>query len=198
MSPRPLFLRGDRLMFGPTLVGNMFLLVLRRPLCPRQRSGYLQLLCKDFMGCWYNHQYHRRNFSYFFTYYCSLLWEIFTKKMRGDREGRESIRETLIDGWAFGQYCQSRSQSPDKCSVHITFRQDKITRTKPKSETPRSKEGSTPALLGKIASAAKSLQLCPTLCNPIDGSPPGSPVPGILQARTLEWVAISFSSARED
>ena len=43
--------------------------------------------------------------------------------------------------------------------------------------------------------AAKSLQLCPTLCNPIDGSPPGSPVPGILQARTLEWVAISFSNA---
>ena len=42
---------------------------------------------------------------------------------------------------------------------------------------------------------AKSLQSYPTLCNPIDGSPPGSPVPGILQARTLEWVAISFSSA---
>ena len=43
--------------------------------------------------------------------------------------------------------------------------------------------------------AAKSLQSCLTLCDPIDGSPPGSPVPGILQARTLEWVAISFSSA---
>ena len=43
--------------------------------------------------------------------------------------------------------------------------------------------------------AAKSLQSCPTLCNPIDGSSPGSPVPGILQARTLEWVAISFSNA---
>ena len=42
---------------------------------------------------------------------------------------------------------------------------------------------------------AKSLQSCPTLCHPIDGSPPGSPVPGILQARTLEWVAITFSSA---
>ena len=42
---------------------------------------------------------------------------------------------------------------------------------------------------------AKSLQSCPTLCNPIDGSPPGSAVPGILQARTLEWVAISFSNA---
>ena len=45
------------------------------------------------------------------------------------------------------------------------------------------------------AAAAKSLQSCPTLCNPIDGSLPGSPVPGILQSRTLEWVAISFSNA---
>ena len=45
------------------------------------------------------------------------------------------------------------------------------------------------------AAAAKPLQSCPTLCNPTDSSPPGSPVPGILQARTLEWVAICFSSA---
>ena len=45
------------------------------------------------------------------------------------------------------------------------------------------------------AATAKSLQSCPTLCDPIDGRPPGSPVPGILQAKTLEWVAISFSSA---
>ena len=45
------------------------------------------------------------------------------------------------------------------------------------------------------AAAAKSLQSCPTLCDPIDGSPPGSAVPGILQARTLEWVAFSFSNA---
>ena len=44
------------------------------------------------------------------------------------------------------------------------------------------------------AATAKSLQSCPTLCDPIDGSPPGSPVPEILQARTLEWVAISFSN----
>ena len=44
------------------------------------------------------------------------------------------------------------------------------------------------------AAAAKSLQSCPTLCNPRDGSPPGSPIPGILQTRTLEWVAISFSN----
>ena len=47
------------------------------------------------------------------------------------------------------------------------------------------------------AAAAKSIQSCPTLCDPIDGSPPGSTVPGILQARTLEWVAISFSKAWE-
>ena len=52
-----------------------------------------------------------------------------------------------------------------------------------------SQEGNT------AAAAAKSLQSCPTLCDPIDGSPPGSPIPGILQARTLEWVAISFSNA---
>ena len=45
------------------------------------------------------------------------------------------------------------------------------------------------------AAAAKSLQSCPTLCDPIEGSPPGSPIPGTLQARTLEWVAISFSNA---
>ena len=49
--------------------------------------------------------------------------------------------------------------------------------------------------LAAAAAAAKSLQSCPTLCDPRDSSPPGSPIPGILQARTLEWVAISFSSA---
>ena len=53
----------------------------------------------------------------------------------------------------------------------------------------------TTLLISYAAAAAKLLQSCPTLCDPIDGSPPGSPVPGILQARTLEWVAISFSNA---
>ena len=53
----------------------------------------------------------------------------------------------------------------------------------------------TMALISHTVVAAKSLQSCPTLCNPIDGSPPGSPIPGILQARTLEWAAISFSSS---
>ena len=55
--------------------------------------------------------------------------------------------------------------------------------------------GISQARIRAAAAAAMSLQSCPTLCNPIDGSPPGSPIPGILQARTLEWVAISFSNA---
>ena len=58
-------------------------------------------------------------------------------------------------------------------------------------------EHSNGAYVAAAAVAAKSLQLCPTLCDPVDGSPPGSPVPGILQARTLEWVAISFSNAEK-
>ena len=53
------------------------------------------------------------------------------------------------------------------------------------------------SIINSAAAAAKSLQSCPTLCDPIDGSPPGSSVSGILQARTLEWVAISFSNAWE-
>ena len=64
-------------------------------------------------------------------------------------------------------------------------------RTYPKKEgNDRDKDAAAAA----AAAAANSLQLCLTLCDPIDGSPPGSPVPGILQARTLEWVAISFSN----
>ena len=55
-------------------------------------------------------------------------------------------------------------------------------------------QGSKPKSVA-LTAAAKLLQSCPTLCDPRDGSPPGSPIPGILQARTLEWVATSFSSA---
>ena len=61
--------------------------------------------------------------------------------------------------------------------------------------SPRGKRGGGPGELSDpAAAAAKSLQSCPTLCDPVDGSPPGSRVPGILQARTLKWVAISFSN----
>ena len=58
---------------------------------------------------------------------------------------------------------------------------------------PRESKDKVPIASTLAAAAAKSLQSCPTLCNPMDGSPPGSAIPGILQARTLEWVAISFS-----
>ena len=71
--------------------------------------------------------------------------------------------------------------------VNITFEPE--TKVKTFGKTTR-KDGFTAA-----AAAAKSLQLCLILCDPIDCSPPGSPVPGILQAGTLEWVAISFSNA---
>ena len=66
-----------------------------------------------------------------------------------------------------------------------------------KGERPQIKQVCLHLVLGSTLQnyAAKSLQSCLTLCDPIDGSPPGSPVPGILQARTLEWVAISFSNA---
>ena len=63
------------------------------------------------------------------------------------------------------------------------------------SKVTYSERASLITLAKAAAAAAKSLQSCLTLCDPIDGSPPGSPVPGILQARTLEWVAISFSNA---
>ena len=65
-------------------------------------------------------------------------------------------------------------------------------------EMVRAREAGCAAVAGRFfttaAAATKSLQSCPTLCDPTDSSPPGSPVPGILQARTLEWVAISFSN----
>ena len=63
------------------------------------------------------------------------------------------------------------------------------------SEVSSDREGEISYDIPYAAAAAKSRQSCPTLCNPIDGSPPGSPIPGILQARTLDWVAISFSNA---
>ena len=79
---------------------------------------------------------------------------------------------------------------------HLTAR--KIKTSSVGANLGRSKTHTPPRVMDYTevaAAAAKSLQSCPTLCDPIDGSPPGSPAPGILQARTLEWVAISFSNA---
>ena len=78
-----------------------------------------------------------------------------------------------------------RKQSPSLCSLHVYSYMYKCIPQIPVNV----------CSVIAAAAAAKPLQSCPTLCNPIDGSPPGSPIPGILQARTLEWVAISFSSA---
>ena len=63
------------------------------------------------------------------------------------------------------------------------------------NRTPSQRGLNNEAVYNHAAAAAKPRQSCPTLCDPIDGSPPGSPFPGILQARTLEWFAISFSNA---
>ena len=65
----------------------------------------------------------------------------------------------------------------------------------PTSDGSSKKQESSRKTSAAAAAAAKSLQSCLTLCDPIEGSPPGSPIPGILQAKTLEWVAISFSNA---
>ena len=94
--------------------------------------------------------------------------------------------------------------SPPGSSVHGVSRQEYWSGFPSPGDLPdpriESMSPVSPALAGRFfttepPAAAESLQLCPTLCHPIDGSPPGSPVPGILQARTLEWVAISFSNA---
>ena len=77
---------------------------------------------------------------------------------------------------------------------HIGF-QLNFSSQKSESYHPSVKEKNRQEDWESLAVAAKSLQSCPTLCDPIDSSPPGSPVPGILQGRTLEWVAISFSNA---
>ena len=74
-----------------------------------------------------------------------------------------------------------------QCVKHIC-----VLPTSSKNDFPKKKYFQS---INQSAAAAKSLQSCPTLCDPRDGSPPGFPIPGILQARTLEWVAISFSNA---
>ena len=83
--------------------------------------------------------------------------------------------------------CGADNQNTSPCSLGLPL---KVL----KSDAQESESGGS-SINFSAAAAAKSHQSCPTLCDPIDGSPPGSPVPGILQARTLEWVAISFSSA---
>ena len=102
---------------------------------------------------------------------------------------------------------QEQEESKKYTRRFVSGAKEKMNRQRPSQERSDSEESLLQSSLKPVipnkrnhfplfyAAAAKSLQLCPTLCDPIDGSPPGSPNPGILQARTLEWVAISFSNA---
>ena len=83
----------------------------------------------------------------------------------------------------------------EKCVVSIFYLGIQLLKLLLWSICPQGMNYSCSVWGSSAAAAAKSLQSCPTLCEPTDGSPPGSPVPGILQARTLKWVAISFSNA---
>ena len=89
------------------------------------------------------------------------------------------------------------SSSPTKASRSALSRSCSVTYMAISLLSSTGKNSAFQIIKYSAAATAKSLQLCPTLCDPIDGTPPGSPVPGILQARTLEWVAISFSKARK-
>ena len=92
------------------------------------------------------------------------------------------------------QYKQSVIKFSFKYSVTQAAKEFNISRRTCK-KVQKEEAGTRKASSDYSCTAVKLLQSCPTLCDPIDGSPPGSPVPGILQARTLEWVAISFSNA---
>ena len=100
---------------------------------------------------------------------------------------RDSVGFESTSAFNYPMKCQERLEQKNRCSGNSLVVQWLVF------------HNSTAGGLGLIsdqgAAAAKSLQSCPTLCHPIDGSPPGAPIPGILQARTLEWVAISFSNA---
>ena len=85
--------------------------------------------------------------------------------------------------------------SPHCTAFEILVHQPRIKPVSPAVEVWSLNHWTIRAVPAAAAAAAKSRQSCPTLYNPIDGGPPGSPVPGILQARILEWVAISFSNA---
>ena len=109
---------------------------------------------------------------------------------------KEELRSVLLKHFKNIEYKRIHPNSFYKASVILIPHLNQDTKRKRKIQASilheyRSKNSQQKT----AAAAAKSLQSCPTLCNPIDSSPTGSPVPGILQARTLEWVAISFSNA---
>ena len=137
------------------------------------------------------------------SFFCKsdLTWELLASipfqcliahSLRGSRFPMESLRVKVL----VAQSCLTLCDPVDIQAMEFSR-----TRILEWVAIPFSRGSSQPrnrirvSFIAAAAAAATSLQSCPTPCNPIDGSPPGSPVPGILQARTLEWVAISFSNA---
>ena len=109
---------------------------------------------------------------------------------------KEELRSVLLKHFKNTKYKRIHPNSFYKASIILIPHLNKDTKRKRKIQASILGEYSSKNYQQKTAAAAaKSLQSCPTLCNPTDGSPPGSAVSGILQARTLEWVAISFSNA---
>ena len=106
---------------------------------------------------------------------------------------REDVRGVFVSIPSFSEWRECRpAESTQEAFAHSCF----LSRFISTSVGDRHQQLlKTAHLIHPAAAAAKSLQSCPTLCDPIDGSPPGCSVPGSLQARTLEWVAISFSNA---
>ena len=105
--------------------------------------------------------------------------------------------EKLIGSCCTSSYFPGRVPGEEDFNLEVRkgFQRPLQVETEVPAELSCSRNEALKGIFQEAATAAKSLQSCPTLCDPIDGSPPGSPVPGILQARTLEWVAISFSNA---
>ena len=107
----------------------------------------------------------------------------------GDGEGQGSL--VCCSPWGHKEVNMTEQLNNKRCIKNITIIKGVSTGRKRHSKINILKK----LVIAATTTTTKSLQSCPTLCDPIDGSPPGSPVPGILQARTLEWVAISFSNA---
>ena len=154
--------------------------------CPGPRS-ILRPCCQNIMASWFMRSSRKSWEMAGFVLPC--LAPKLGVKHDGSQGGNPYLREDGISAF-HKQLNLSRSiciKWIDTCSLATLLRH---------SGTQRWDKFQIPlACKDTAAAAAKSLQSCPTLCDPIDGSPPGSPVPGILQARTLEWVAISFSNA---
>ena len=123
---------------------------------------------------------------------------LLTECQNKGEHNQKKMAQSSIQHYKTSQ-CMASSKSDQVCKnieIHGSYQETvNKQRQNQKGQKLEHKDFKTAIINMLAAATAKSLQSCPTLCDPIDGGPPGSPVPGILQARTLEWVAISFSNA---